>query len=58
MPALNCALSFEPDDIIAVDQKEGASVFNHLKQQELDIWLNDYSLGELWKRNIITEGQP
>ena len=49
---------FEPDDIIAVDQKEGASVFNRLKQQELDIWLNDYSLGELWKRNIITEGQP
>ena len=49
---------FEPDDIIAVDQKEGASVFNRLKQDELDIWLNDYSLGELWKRNIITEGQP
>ena len=49
---------FEPDDIIAVDQKEGASTFNRLKQQGLDIWLNDYSLGELWKRNIITEGQP
>ena len=49
---------FEPDDIIAVDQKEGASTFNRLKNKELDIWLNDYSLGELWKRNIITEGQP
>ena len=49
---------FEPDDIIAVDQRNGASVFNRLKQEELEIWLNDYSLGDLWKRNIITEGQP
>jgi predicted ATPase len=49
---------FNPDDIIAVDQHEGASVFNRLKQEELDIWLTDYSLGDLWKRNIITEGQP
>ena len=49
---------FEPDDIIAVDQRDGASVFNRLKQQDLDVWLTDYSLGELWKRNIITEGQP
>jgi predicted ATPase len=49
---------FNPDDIIAVDQHDGASVFNRLKQEELDIWLIDYSLGDLWKRNIITEGQP
>ena len=49
---------FEPDDIIAVDQRDGASVFNRLKQEDLDVWLTDYSLGELWKRNIITEGQP
>ncbi len=49
---------FNPDDIIAVDQHDGASIFSRLKQEELDIWLNDYSLGDLWKRNIITEGQP
>lgn len=49
---------FEPDDIIAVDQHDGASVFNRLKQDELEVWLEDYSLGDLWKRNIITEGQP
>lgn len=49
---------FEPDDIIAVDQHKGESVFNRLKQKELEIWLNDYSLGDLWKQNIITEGQP
>lgn len=49
---------FNPDDIIAVDQHNGESVFNRLKQEDLDIWLTDYSLGDLWKRNIITEGQP
>lgn len=49
---------FEPDDIIAVDQHNGESVFNRLKQAELEVWLEDYSLGDLWKRNIITEGQP
>lgn len=49
---------FEPDDIIAVDQHNGESVFNRLKQAELEVWLENYSLGDLWKRNIITEGQP
>ena len=49
---------FEPDDIIAVDQRNGESTFNRLKQKDLEIWLEDYTLGELWKRNIITEGQP
>ena len=49
---------FEPDDIITVDQRSGSSFYNKLKQEDLDLWLTDYSLGELWKRNIITEGQP
>jgi predicted ATPase len=49
---------FNPEDIIAVDLHDGASVFTRLKQEELEIWLTDYALGDLWKRNIITEGQP
>jgi predicted ATPase len=49
---------FLPEDIIAVDHKDGASVFNRLKQNELEVWLEDYTIGDLWKRNIITEGQP
>jgi predicted ATPase len=49
---------FEPDDIIAVDQRDGASVFNRLKQEDLEIWLAEYALGDLWKRHIIAEGQP
>jgi predicted ATPase len=49
---------FEPEDIVTVDQKDGETVFNVLKKNDLDIWLNDYSLGDLWKQKIIPQGQP
>jgi predicted ATPase len=49
---------FEPEDIIAVDQKYGCSVFNRLKRADYSVWLEDYSLGDLWQRNIINKGQP
>lgn len=49
---------FTPEDVIAVDQKEGCSLFNRLSTDELKIWLEDYSLGDLWQRNIINKAQP
>lgn len=49
---------FKPEDIIAVDQKDGCSVFNRLKTEDLKLWLENYSLGDLWQRNIISKGQP
>jgi predicted ATPase len=49
---------FKPEDIIAVDQKDGCSTFNRLKTDDLKIWLEDYSLGDLWQRNIIKKAQP
>ena len=47
---------FEPENIIVVNRKEGASVFNRLNKDELSCWLNDYSLGDLWRKNIVTGG--
>ena len=47
---------FEPKDIIVVNRKEGASVFKRLNKDELSSWLEDYSLGELWRKNIVTGG--
>lgn len=47
---------FEPEDIIVVNRKNGASVFNRLNKDELSSWLNDYSLGDLWRKNIVTGG--
>ncbi|GIJ95953.1 chromosome segregation protein SMC [Capnocytophaga stomatis] len=49
---------FEPEDVITVDQIDGESHFQRLKSEELQIWLEDYTLDDLWKRNIITKGQP
>ena len=49
---------FEPKDIIVVDRENGASTFNRLNETDLKLWLEeDYSLGELWKKNILG-GRP
>ncbi len=47
---------FEPGNIIVVNRKDGESVFNRLNKDALSSWLNDYSLGELWRKNIVTGG--
>ena len=40
-----------------VDRKDNATVFNRLDAESLDVWLKDYSLGEIWEKNVIG-GQP
>ena len=49
---------FTPEDIITVDQIDGESVFKRLSSETLKAWLEDYTIDDLWKRNIITSGQP
>jgi len=44
---------FEPEDIVVVDRKEGASVFSRPNEAGLREWLEDYSLSELWEKNLI-----
>lgn len=46
-----------PDDVIVVDQVDGASTFQRFTQEELSGWLEQYSMGELWKRNVLG-GRP
>jgi predicted ATPase len=48
---------FVPEDIIVVDRVDGASTFHRLDKDTLKDWLEDYSLGELWNRNILG-GRP
>lgn len=55
--SVNLVDNFEPDNIIVVDMKEGASDFHRLDGKELEMWLDDYSLGEVWEKNVIG-GQP
>lgn len=49
---------FQPEDIITVDQHNGESSFSRLESDSLSIWLEDYTIDDLWKRNIIKGGQP
>lgn len=46
-----------PEDIVVVDQEDGASTFKRYSEEELAGWLQEYSLGEIWKRNILG-GRP
>lgn len=49
---------FSPDSIVTVDQINGCSKFNRLNTENIKNWLEDYTIDDLWKRNIITTGQP
>lgn len=51
--------SFEPEQIIVAqnDSTSHCTVFQNLKSDELEIWLSEYSLSQLWDKNILG-GQP
>ncbi len=48
---------FEADDLIVVERRGGFSSFERPDQQHLRDWLLDYSLGELWEKNLLG-GRP
>ena len=48
---------FEAKDVIVVDREEGSSSFRRLDEKGLLEWLKEYSLGELWKKNLLG-GRP
>jgi predicted ATPase len=45
--------SFEAEDVIVVERDNGASTFERPSAEKLQEWLKDYSLGELWEKNIF-----
>jgi predicted ATPase len=47
---------FEPDEVIVVNRKGEESEFRRLSASELDAWLDDYTLGELWEKNVLGGG--
>lgn len=48
---------FEIGDLIVVERENGASVFSRPDPERLEAWLEEYSLGELWEKNLIG-GRP
>ncbi|MBW8017727.1 MAG: AAA family ATPase [Planctomycetes bacterium] len=47
---------FQPEDVIVVKREKGASTFRRLKSEDLSEWLTEYSLGELWRKNVVRGG--
>lgn len=48
---------FEACDVVVVDRENEQSTFKRLDEAALHDWLEDYTLGELWKRNVFG-GRP
>jgi len=53
-PLLN---HFAPEDVIVVERAEGQSTFRRLESAHLSEWLAEYTLGELWQKNVLG-GRP
>ena len=47
---------FEPSEIIVVESHQNSSHFRRLEAEPLQDWLNDYSIGELWEKNVLGGG--
>lgn len=48
---------FAPEDIVIVERDRRTSTFIRLEPEPLEAWLEDYSLSELWEKNVIG-GRP
>lgn len=48
---------FQPEDVLVADRIDGGTQFRRLDPAKLDVWLEDYSLGQLWEKNELG-GRP
>ena len=58
--SVNLLDEFDPEDVIVVDREGGSSTFKRVPGQMspdlLKEWLDEYSLSELWEKNVIGGG--
>jgi predicted ATPase len=47
---------FDPNEIVIVESNQGESCFRRLEAEPFRDWLEDYSIGELWQRNVLGGG--
>lgn len=48
---------FKIEDLIIVNRENGQTFFNRLDYSDFNEWLEEYSLGELWEKNLLG-GRP
>jgi predicted ATPase len=54
----NLINEFDPEQVIVVERNDRTSVFQRLDPQELAVWLEDYTLGQLVSQNVMGGRQP
>ena len=47
---------FEPENVVVVNSHSGASEFTRLSSEELAAWREEYTLGEIWEKNVVGGG--
>lgn len=47
----------DPEHLVVVDRNDNQSIFKRVNKIELESWLEEYSLGELWEKNVLG-GRP
>jgi predicted ATPase len=55
--SLNLIDNFEPENIIVSERFENQTIFKRLSTDDLKYWIDEYSLGDIWGKNIFG-GQP
>jgi len=48
---------FQPEDVLVADRVEGSTRLTRLESAKLGVWLEDYSLGQLWEKTELG-GRP
>lgn len=51
--SINLVDQFSADDIIVVEREDNQTVFKRQSEEELAVWREDYSVGELWSKNVL-----
>lgn len=51
--SVNLVNEFEPEDVIVVENQNNESTFQRLESSSLADWLEEYTLGDLWNKNVI-----
>lgn len=51
--SVNLLDQFLPEDIMVVERESEQTVFKRLDENGLKDWLNEYSIGELWGKNVL-----
>jgi len=45
-----------PEDVLCAERREQESLFFRPSSKKLNAWLEEYSLGEIWQKNVFGGG--